>query len=69
MSLTFDRIRELAVGEGVRKIAVENFLGTLAGSTEDEALSNLVLDAKSYRWNAVTVRTIQAGIREHFRGR
>jgi hypothetical protein len=66
--LIFARIQELASPEGVRKVAVENFLGTLGGMTEAEAMGNLVQDAKSYRWTTLTVRAIQAGIREHFHG-
>lgn len=63
------RICELASQDGVDQRAVENFLGTLEGMTEDEATANLVQDAKSFRWDTLTVRVIQQGIREHFHGR
>lgn len=71
--LTAARITELAAWEGAKTIAVQNFLGTLgppgAGMTEEEAIQNLILDARSYRWNTITVRAIEQGIRESFRNR
>lgn len=67
MPLPVARIMELSSWEGAKTIAVENFLSTLSGMTQDEAIGNLVLDAKSYRWNTITVRAIEQGIREFFR--
>ena len=67
--LTISRVQELATQEGVRQQAVENFLGTLGDMTEDEAMGNLVQDAKVFRWNTLTIRVIQQGIRENFHGR
>jgi hypothetical protein len=64
MKLTADRIQELASRKDVKRIAVENFLGSLDGLNRSEALSNLKLDIKSYRWNAATGRAIQQGIME-----
>jgi hypothetical protein len=66
--LTFNRIHELANQDGVRTVAIENFLGTLGGMTEDEAMGNLVQDAKAFRWDTLTIRVIQQGIRESFHG-
>lgn len=62
--ITQDRINALASREGVQKTAVENFLGTLEGLTQAEALANLELDAISYRWGTATSRAIQQGIME-----
>jgi hypothetical protein len=67
--VTLNRIQELANQEGVRKVAIENFLGTLGDMTENEAMANLVQDAKVFRWNTLTIRVIQQGIRESFHGR
>jgi hypothetical protein len=67
--ISLARVHELASQEGVRQDVIENFLGTLGDMTEDDAMGNLVYDAKSYRWNTLTVRVIQQGIREHFHGR
>jgi hypothetical protein len=68
MKLSAERIQELASREGVKKVAVENFLGTMDYLTCDEALANLELDTKSYRWNAATGRAIQQGIMEASNG-
>jgi hypothetical protein len=48
------------------QIAVTNFLCSLEGLTEGEALCNLSLDADSYGWSAATCRAIRAGIADHF---
>lgn len=45
-----------------KKIAVENFLGTLGDLTTHEAIANLNMDAKLYKWNAATVKAILDGI-------
>ena len=63
--LKLDRtyIEELASGGGVRRIAVENFLMTVANNPSIEAaLMNLVMDAGLYHWNAATVNAIRKGI-------
>ncbi len=67
MQLSQARIEELASRSGVKRMAVENFLGTLDGLTREEALANLEQDTKAYRWNAATGRAIQQGIMEAFR--
>jgi|GEM_PF-2102138 len=61
------RIQALARQPGVKAVAVENFLGTLEGVRERDALMNLDADARSYRWNAATKKAIRTGIREHYR--
>lgn len=50
----------------VRTRAVENFLSSLGGVTKAQALGNLALDARSYRWNAPTVKAIKDGIDKKF---
>ncbi len=49
----------------IKTIAVENFLGTLHDMTTEDALMNLAMDARSYGWNAATVRAIRLGIYTH----
>lgn len=65
-NLTEEDIESLASRPGVRRIAVENFLGTLDGLTLYEATGNLKLDAKLYKWNVATVNAIQDGIDINF---
>lgn len=60
--LTLKEIEGFALREGVRRIAVENFLMSM-GSDELSALGNLGLDTQLYNWNAETVRAIKDGIR------
>ena len=64
--LTAARIEELANRKNVRTNAVLNFLGTLGDMTYSDALANLRLDARSYKWNAPTQKAIQQGLKEHF---
>lgn len=64
MKLSAARIEELASRPGVNRTAVENFLGTLDGLTREEALANLELDVRSYRWDTATGRAIQQGVME-----
>lgn len=45
---------------------VENFMGTLAGQTLDEALANAELDAKSYGLSRGAARELGAKVRQHF---
>lgn len=61
-NLTSVEIDKLASRANVKRVAVENFLGTLFDSTAREAYHNLQADARSYKWNAATVRAIEAGI-------
>ncbi len=56
-----EEIQKLASLKGVRKIAVENFLGTM-GTDDQAAKGNLWLDARSYNWNQKTISTILRGI-------
>lgn len=60
-------IVQLAAKEGVRSFAVENFLKTLGSLTHEEALANLDIDAKLYKWNAPTVNAIRKGINLAFK--
>jgi len=64
MKLSADRIADLSSREGVDADAVVNFLGTLDGLTQTQALANLELDTMAYRWNTPTGRAIQQGIME-----
>jgi len=64
MKLPAARIAALSSREGADRTTVENFLGTLDGLTQAEALANLELDAVSYGWNTATGRAIQQGIME-----
>ena len=45
-----------------RRLPVENFLGTLRGSTRWEAVANLHQDAQCYRWKPSIVSAIKEGI-------
>jgi hypothetical protein len=60
--LTKEQIDALASGKGVKRIAVENFLGSLGCSDKMGASMNLHADAKCYGWNAATVNAIRRGI-------
>ena len=62
MSLTTEKIQELASRKGVRRIAVENFLSTLGTLSRFEATQNLYMDAAAYNWNAATITAIREGI-------
>lgn len=68
-NLTEAEIASYANRKGVKKIAVENFLGSLgnAGGIQAE-LANLQDDAQSYKWNSQTVRAIEAGIKKAYQG-
>ena len=63
MKLSSEVISKLASRAGVKRIAVENFLGSLGDLTKSEAFGNLNLDARSYKWNAATVKAISDGIK------
>ena len=64
MMLTTDRIETLMALANVDADAVENFLSSLHGLTQAEALANLELDTRAYGWSAMTSRAIQLGIFE-----
>ena len=62
--LTAGEIERLASRKGARRIAVENFLGSMdpAISGRDH-LKNLFADVAAYRWSSSTQHAIAAGIR------
>ena len=63
MNLSFNTIESLAKREKVRRIAVENFLGTANKSLPKEShLMNLQMDANMYKWNSQTVKAIKDGL-------
>jgi hypothetical protein len=63
--LTNERIQELASGEGVKTIAVQNFLWSLSAHADmNEALMNLSYDSILYGWNDATFEAICVGIKE-----
>jgi hypothetical protein len=65
--LTNKKIEELSLREGVKKIAVENFLYSINSNLNaDNAYSNLDYDAFLYNWNIATVNAISEGIIEYF---
>lgn len=68
MAIKHTKIAELASRPGVRKVAVENFLGSLDGMTYQEAVGNCEMDARSYRWSLETVGAIREGLLAHFHG-
>lgn len=61
--LSSNEIGLLASRKDVKRIAVENFLGSLGDITKTEAIVNLNLDAKLYKWNSATRKAIEAGIK------
>lgn len=65
-NLTSTEISKLTTRKGVKAVAVENFLTSLKGLNELQALGNLAQDAHSYKWNAPTVAAITKGIRMAF---
>ena len=66
-SLPSTRIDELASKPKVKRIAVVNFLSSVsANESKLYADMNLSADARSYKWNAETVRAIKTGIAEYF---
>jgi hypothetical protein len=62
MKIDPEKIEELASRPGVRRVAVQNFLFSLGDMTYEEAVGNLELDARSYRWNKETRRAIGEGL-------
>ena len=68
-NLNVEKIEKLASGKSVKRIAVENFLGSLTTegeSAEWNAYMNLDMDAELYKWNAATKKAIRNGIRKTF---
>jgi hypothetical protein len=46
--------------------AIENFLATMGAMTQEEALANAELDARSYGWSHEATRMLAFRIRVHF---
>lgn len=65
--LTNAQVESFASRKSVKRIAVENFLASLQDLSWAEALGNLELDAKLYKWDAQTVKAIRDGINVVFR--
>jgi len=67
--LTSVEIEKYASRKGVKRVAVENFLGSIgyAGSLAGE-LRNMYDDARAYRWNSATQNAIAAGIKKAYKG-
>ena len=62
--LTAAEIEKFTSVKGVKKIAVENFLSTLDPDIGEMGNNmNAQMDAQMYKWNDITLRSIQAGIR------
>lgn len=59
--LTVKEVEGFASRDGVRRIAVENFLMSM-GDSSMVALGNLVLDQRLYGWNRQTEEAIRDGI-------
>lgn len=69
--LTGAEIERFAARKGARRIAVENFLGSMdtVTMTATQHRVNLSMDAGLYKWNTATVSAIAAGITLAYRGR
>ena len=66
--LTADQVKELAHMPGARRIAVENFLGSMdMADPKMIHLANCELDAGLYRWNRATRGAIRRGIQMAYR--
>jgi hypothetical protein len=62
--LTSTEVEKYASVKGGKRIAIENFLCTL--DTSIGVMGNTMnaqMDARMYKWNTVTIRAIEAGIR------
>lgn len=62
--LTSTEVEKYASVKGGKRIAIENFLSTL--DTSIGVMGNTMnaqMDARMYKWNTVTIRAIEAGIR------
>ena len=61
--LTYKEIEELANRPGAKKIAVENFLGSMGTDlTITEIIGNVAIDAKLYNWSQETISAIMEGV-------
>lgn len=61
-------IKKQASKQGVKRIAVENFLGTIdMNMSKMEHMANLSSDAADYKWNTATVGAIRTGIDEIYK--
>lgn len=67
--ITSQQIDELASRPKVKRVAVENFLSSLDGLSRQDAIGNLEMDAKSYKWARETKASIHEGILLHFKSR
>ena len=70
INLSGKDIDKLASRKSVRRIAVENFLGSLTtegDSAEWNAYMNLDMDAVMYDWNSSTIKAIKSGIKKTFK--
>lgn len=47
-------------------VPVSNFLATLDGMTYEDAIQNLKMDARLYRWTEETITAIFMGIQEYY---
>lgn len=56
--LSAETIDNFASRPGVKRIAVENFLCSIHGSSKSDAFSNAKQDARSYKWNDTTLEAI-----------
>jgi hypothetical protein len=62
--LSAAEIEKFASANGVKRIAVENFLSSLDSSIGVMGNTmNMQMDARMYKWNTATQRAIEAGIR------
>ncbi len=60
--LATSKIAELSRRKNVKSVAVENFLSSLDGLSYTEAIGNLEIDGRLYKWNAATYAAIKEGI-------
>lgn len=60
-ALTATEIKKFASRKGVKSESVANYLASMGGDFY-AAKANLDQDARSYRWNAATIKAIQAGM-------
>ena len=66
--LTSVEIDKLASKKGARRVAVENFLGTLDASIGYGGnMRNAWADRDSYQWKSPTIAAIESGIRKAFK--
>ena len=63
-NLTIKEIDEFAKREGVKKVAVENFLMSMGMNDKEKFIrGNLFRDAQMYKWNKKTIIAISDGIK------